>query len=193
MEAVTSGRLEAEQKGIPGISPEAFAAGYGYTYINAAFAYPRTDGSRFNPKEWGAWYAGFTIDTSLKEVAYHRLCALAAAGAHFDNTTRYVELLADFDAEFIDLRGLDPRPDCLHPDIMIGYPHGQKFAKQVREDGANGIVYPSVRDVGGTCLTAFWPALVQNFQHGATWEFVWSGAPTPKITKLLHHKNEQSD
>ena len=55
LESVTSGRLQAEQRGVPTIAPEAMASGYGYTYINAAFAYPRLAGSRFNPPQWGAW------------------------------------------------------------------------------------------------------------------------------------------
>lgn len=183
LESVTSDRLEAEQQGVPGISPEAMAAGYGYTYINAAFAYTRPDGNRFNPREWGAWYASFEARTALCEVGYHLTRALTASKRYYDNTTRCVELLADFDAEFADLRG-HKTASYLHPDIEVGYPAGQKLAATLREDGANGIVYPSLRRDGGTCLVAFWPGLIRNFQRGATWEFVWSGNPDPTITQV---------
>jgi RES domain-containing protein len=185
LESVTSGRQRAQQEGIPGISASALATGYGYSYINAAFAYARHDGSRFNPKDWGAWYSAFDVQTSLQEVSFHLARALAAAEAHYDNTTYYVELLADFNAEFCDLRGVEPIPDFLQAETSIAYPLGQAFANELRKGGANGIVYPSVRHSGGTCLVAFWPGLIRNFQRGETWILKWMGDPTPVIAKLL--------
>lgn len=181
LESVTSGRQKAQQLGVPGISPDALATGYGYSYINAAFAYPRHNGNRFSPKEWGAWYSAFEIETALAEVAFHLTRALAAAEGRFDNITYYVELLANFTAEFCDLRECDPPPDYLSQDTDIAYPSGQRFATELRESGANGIVYPSARRVGGTCLVAFWPGLVQNFQRGETWILKWAGNPIPEI------------
>jgi RES domain-containing protein len=183
LESVTSGRQEAQQKGVPGIAPEAMASGYGYQYVNAAFAYTRPNGNRFNPIDWGVWYCSFECETSLQEVAYHLTRAIQACGADFDNETRYLELLADFDAEFADFRDLEPRPDCLHEDVTIGYPAGQKLAAELRGAGLNGIVYPSVRHAAGTCIAAFWPGLIQNFQQGETWILKWAGSPDPTITK----------
>lgn len=185
LESVTSGRVIAQQKGVPGIAPSAFAAGYGYTYVNAAIAYTRLDGNRFNPRDWGAWYCGFDVETSLAEVSYHLTRAIRAAGDDFDNTTSYVELLADFDAEFVDIRNVEPVPACLDADVAIGYPNGQALASEARQAGLNGIVYPSVRSPGGTCLAAFWPGLLQNFQQGQIWTLKWEGSPTPQITKGL--------
>jgi hypothetical protein len=59
-----------------------------------------------------------------------------------------------------------------------GYSSGE-----VRTQGCNGIVYPSVRHRGGECLAVFWPGLIQNFQQGATWILTWAGSPTPTITR----------
>jgi hypothetical protein len=188
LESVTSGRQQVEQNGLPGIAPEAMATGYGYSYINAAFAYRRSNGSRFNPEQWGTWYSGLQSETSQKEVAYHLTRAMEACGADFDNETRYIELLSDFDAPFVDLRGIDPRPDMLIEDIKIAYPLGQKLADEVRTAGQNGIVYPSVRHHGGTCVAAFWPGLIQNFQIGETWIFKWEGDPVPTITEASNQK-----
>jgi hypothetical protein len=61
----------AEQAGIPGLSADDMAQGYGYMFINAAFAYPRPSGNRFNPSRWGSWYSAFTVNTALHEVAFH--------------------------------------------------------------------------------------------------------------------------
>lgn len=183
LESVTSGRRVAQQQGVPGISPQALAQGFGYTYINAAFAYPRPAGNRFNPTAWGAWYSAFRVDTALHEISFHLTRALWAAGGEFRNTTHYVELRASFHAEFHDLRGVEPVPECLHADTSRGYPAGQALAIELRRDGVNGIVYPSVRHSGGTCLVAFWPGLVRDFGQGDGWKLVWAGGPTPSMTK----------
>jgi RES domain-containing protein len=183
LESVTSARQQAQQKGVPGIAPEALAAGYGYSFVNAAFAYTRPQGNRFNPPDWGVWYSAFDCETALAEVTYHLTRAIVAAGADFDNETRYVELLADVDADFVDLRGIDTASDCLNADPAIGYPAGQKLAGDIRTEGRNGIVYPSVRHRGGACLALFWPGLIHNFQQGVTWILTWAGSPTPTITR----------
>jgi RES domain-containing protein len=183
LESVTSDRQQAQQKGVPGIAPEALATGYGYSFVNAAFAYRRPDGNRFNPPDWGVWYSAFAAETALREVTYHLTRAIKAAGADFDNETRYIELLADVDADFVDLRRIDSASDCLNPDEAVGYPAGQKLADEARAEGHNGIVYPSVRHRGGVCLAVFWPGLIQNFQQGAAWILKWAGDPTPTITK----------
>jgi len=183
LEGVTSGRLAVQQKGLPGIPPAMLATGYGYTFINASFSYRRPGGNRFNPPEWGAWYCAFTVETALKEVAFHLTRALAHCGGDYDNTTRYMELLARFGDSFRDLRNAAPRPDCLDPDTARGYPAGQALAARLRANGDNGIVYPSVRHDGGTCLVAFWPRLIRDFQKGETWILTWAGDPVPRIEK----------
>lgn len=183
LEGLTSGRLVAQQKGLPGIASDMLAAGYGHSYINASFSYRRPGGNRFNPPDWGAWYCAFTVETALKEVAYHLTRALENCGAAYDNTTRYRELLATFADSFYDLRDAAPRPDCLDPDIAKAYPKGQALAARLRAEGGNGIVYPSVRHDGGICLAAFWPKLIRDFQQGEIWILKWAGDPTPSIEK----------
>ena len=189
LEGVTSGRLIAESEGIPGLPAEDLAATYGQTYINAALAYPRPKGNRFNPDEWCAWYSGFVLDTSMQEMTFHLTRALTAAGGEYDNTTYCIELRANFDEEFCDLRDIIPAPDCLHADTGIGYAAGQELARKLREGGRNSVVYPSVRHSGGTCLVAFWPHLVQNFQQGDTWKLTWAGSSTPSITRVESRKS----
>lgn len=184
LEAVTSKRQVAQMQGVPGIEPASLASGYGYTYVNAAFAYTRPGGNRFNSSEWGAWYSAVDVQTSLREVSFHLTRALTAAGGNYDNTTNYVELGATFDADFVDLRGLNPMPPCLVEDTSIAYPDGQDLATKLRAAGHNGLIYPSARHVGGTCLVAFWPGLVRDFQMGAVWEMKWAGDPEPVVTKL---------
>jgi hypothetical protein len=50
------------------------------------------------------------------------------------------------------------------------------------EAGSLGVVYPSVRHQGGTCLACFRPALVTNVRRGKAYRFTWTGKPAPAVT-----------
>ncbi|MDA8049040.1 MAG: RES domain-containing protein [Rhodospirillales bacterium] len=51
----------------------------------------------------------------------------------------------------------------------------------------NGIVYPSVRRAGGTCLVAFHPASVQNVRQGGIWRLEWRGTREPTMRRVRAH------
>jgi hypothetical protein len=184
LEYATHGRLEAQASGLADLDPKELVFGVPcYTFINAAFCYPRPGGNRFNDENRGAWYCGFDIKTSLDEVIYHLTRALRDAGTFF-NTTDYAELFADFIGAFQDLRSERPRPVCLDPDISVGYPAGQVLAKFLRDERkVSGIVYPSVRRPAGVCLVALYPAVVQNVRQGGLWRVTWAGKPQPTVVK----------
>lgn len=185
LEGVTNDRLRAQDTGLPELDRRELVYGRaGHTFVNAAFAHTRAGGNRFNDETRGAWYCGFDAHTSLAEVSHHLTLELANIG-RFDNVTDYAELIADFIGPFADLRSSNRRDTtCLDPDPAIGYPAGQALAKQLRADGGNGIVYPSVRSASGTCLVAFRPDLVQNVMQGGLWRLTWKGEPTPAVTRL---------
>jgi hypothetical protein len=184
LESATNGRLRAEETGLLGLDPRELVFGRaGQTFINAAFTHTRRGGNRFNDEDRGAWYAGFEAATALAEVSYHLTRELEAIG-RFENVTDYAELFADFFGPFHDLRDADEKTDCLHPDPAVGYPAGQALARRLRADEAsNGIVYPSVRRPGGTCLAAFRPDLVQNLREGGIWRLEWRGTPEPAVVR----------
>jgi len=46
---------------------------------------------------------------------------------------------------------------CLAPEE---YSQSQRLARDLRANGADGLVYPSVPDAGGECIAAFWPDVV---------------------------------
>ena len=48
--------------------------------------------------------------------------------------------------------------------------------------GSLGVVYPSVRHAGGTCVAAFRPAIVANVRRARTYRFTWTGTPRPTVT-----------
>jgi hypothetical protein len=65
-----------------------------------------------------------------------------------------------------------------------GYPAGNALAEEARAAGHNGIIYPSVRHIGGTCLVALWPHAVQSVAQGAIWRIAWAGDPMPRVEAL---------
>ena len=184
LESATNARLRAEEAGLPDLDPRELVFGRaGQTFVNGAFTHTRPGGNRFNGDERGAWYAAFEARTALAEVAYHLARELEAIG-RFENVTDYAELLADFVGRFHDLRRAGVK-SCLDPDTAIGYPAGQALARRLRAaENSNGIVYPSVRRRGGTCLVAFRPDLVQNLREGGIWRLQWRGAPEPAATRM---------
>ncbi|MEY2758011.1 MAG: hypothetical protein RIR33_1789 [Pseudomonadota bacterium] len=179
VEGLTSRRLKAEASGLSDLDArELLFKAWGTTYVNAAFAYTRPEGNRFNGPARGAWYCAFEDLTAIEEVAFHRTRELRRIGV-FEDAAVYQVLLAGFMGEFHDLRGVTPRSkhgDVLNAEPAVGYPAGQALAVKLRVDGARGVVYPSVRRNGGTCLVAFQPALVQNVRPGAKWTLTWDGS-----------------
>jgi len=185
LEGVTNARLQGQQSGLPHLDPRELVFGRpGHTLINAAFTYTRPGGNRFNDENRGAWYCGFDAPTSIGEVAYHLTRELEAIN-RFDNVTDYAELLSDFYGSFHDLRARKFAKElALHSDITKGYSAGQALAQALRVKAtSNGIVYPSVRRRGGTCLAAFRPDLVQNLRQGVVWRLQWEGVPVPTVSR----------
>jgi hypothetical protein len=145
LEDVTNRQQRAQAGGLPELPPQELVYGRaGVLFINAAFTHTGPGGNRFNDARRGAWYCGFDADTLLAEVGYHLTRELEAIG-RFENATDYAELLADFIGPFYDLRAADRAQEpCLHRDPTIGYPAGQKLARELRTGGSNGVIYPSV-------------------------------------------------
>lgn len=182
LEGETSARLIAEREGSPALDRRELAFArrahdlrlYGQSHINAAFTYTRPGGNRFNSGDRGAWYCAWDMPTSAQEVGFHRTRELGFIG-RYEGEARYVELLADFIGDFPDLRG-GSHP-ALAPDPAEGYPAGQALAADLRREGHRGLIYPSVRHPRGRCFVAFDPGIIQNVRPGASWRFVWAGAP----------------
>ena len=185
IEGATSGRLAAQQQGTEALGPRELVVGPSHAnFINAAFAYFRPrELNRFNGPGRGAWYAAMQVETCQIEVGFHLTRELQRVN-DFNTVVDYAEIFASFAGEFVDLRGVNPRPDCLHPDTNVGYPAGNSLAELSRNNGHNGIVYPSVRHNEGTCLVALWPTAVQSVAQGQVLRATWAGSPTPAWSEL---------
>ena len=177
IEGATSGRLIAEERGLGALSPEELVHGVPHArFINASFAYAKPrEPMRFNPADRGAWYAALSVETCIAEVGHHLTKALADAG-DFNAVVEYGEMLASMAGVFVDLREEADHP-ALDADPATGYAAGNILAAQARVEGHNGIIYPSVRHAGGTCIAALWPNVVQSVVQGAMVRLTWSGTP----------------
>jgi RES domain len=179
LDNATNDRLLAENNLLPGIGIHELVFGVPYFRIgNAAFCHAHPLGSRFNGPDRGAWYAGFGIETAQAEVAYHKWIELAEVD-WFDEEVTYDDYLADFSAEFHDIRNLKQFSKCLDPDSYLA---SQAVAQQLLDTASLGVLYPSVRHREGTCVACFRPALVMNVRKGTTYRFAWKGRAEPEIS-----------
>jgi hypothetical protein len=180
LDDATNERLLAERGLTPGIGLEELLAAVPHaSIVNAAFCHPHPLGARFNGPDRGAWYAAFELDTAQAEVAFHKSVELAEIGWP-DESVTYDDYLADFTAEFHDLRDARGFQACLAPD---SYEASQALAAALLEAGALGMVYPSVRRRGGTCLVCFRPALVGHVRRGQRWRLTWRSGAGPTIKR----------
>jgi hypothetical protein len=161
LDAATNERKVAERGGNAAISPGELLYGVPEAHIvNAAFTHPGPHGGRFNDSRRGAWYAGVDLETSIDEVAFHKRRFLRESRISERIRFDHADFLADFSGQFHFLDDSE-RAECLQPDpIPQCYGPSQALAVSLLYSGSSGVVYPSVRRLGGTCIACFRPALV---------------------------------
>ena len=167
LDAATNERKTAERGGNVAISPAELLYGVPEAHIvNAAFTHPGPFGGRFNDSRRGAWYAGVELETSIAEVAFHKRRFLKDGRISERLSLNYADFLADFSGQLHFLDDAD-RQQCLQPEpIPQCYAPSQALANSLLYSGSSGIVYPSVRRLGGTCIACFRPALVFHPRRG---------------------------
>jgi len=184
LEGATNERLLGEAGLLPGITVRELVFGLSYSHIvNAAFTHAKPFGSRFNGPERGAWYAGFSLETAGIEVAFHKAEELREINWQEKETFLYSDFLADFRGEFHDIRGNTRFAKCLDPN---SYRASQKLAHELLDAGSAGIVYPSVRRSGGTCISCFRPALVNNVRRGGQISVEFETALATPVIRPVH-------
>jgi RES domain-containing protein len=183
LEGATNERLLGEAGLLPGITVRELVFGLSYSHIvNAAFTHAKPFGSRFNGPERGAWYAGFSLETAGIEVAFHKSEELREINWQEKEVFVYADFWVDFRGQFHDIRGDSRFAKCLDPD---SYATSQKLAGELLDKGSAGVVYPSVRHSGGTCIACFRPALVNNVRKGGQVSMEFENAlATPAIRPI---------
>jgi RES domain-containing protein len=168
LDGATNARLLGEEGLLPDISVHELLYGVAYgEIVNAAFTHAAPAGGRFNSNSRGGWYSALEQETSIAEVAFHKIEQLKEVDWKLEETSTYDDYLADFDTSFHDLRGKSPKfRKYLKPEpVPECYRESQKLAGDLMKRGSNGIVFPSVRRDGGTCIVCFRPALVYHVRR----------------------------
>ncbi len=180
LDNATNARLQAEENLLPGISARelVFQVPH-YRVINAAFTHANPLGARFSTPDRGAWYAAFELATAKAEVLFHKGIEFAEINWKEREEIGYDDYLADFTASFHDLRGISD--EALSP---VSYVRSQQLAVELMEQGSLGLIYPSVRREGGTCLACFRPSVVANVRKSAQYRLIW----TPLKARLVRHE-----
>lgn len=172
-EQLVNPRRRAEIGEIHLVPPGERISGPGAGYVMAAFTHLNPKGSRFSDASYGVYYAARNFETAVRETAYH----FGRFAADSDDGPRYEDmhvLVGRIGNRFHDLLSI-PRArqaELLDPN---SYALSQPFGAALRDGGSNGIVYPSVRHLGGRCLAAFRPSVVGLPVPGKHLQFHWDG------------------
>ena len=172
LESLTNDRAQAEVGRLDLIPPEDRLAGPGTSAIMAAFTHLNPDGSRFSDGNYGVYYAGNTLETSIAETRYHREQFMLAT----DQPPMELDMrvyLTDLDAQLHDIRGLrDALPAIYAAD---DYSASQALGRRLRDQNSWGIAYDSVRHGGGECVGVFRPPALRNCRQERHLCYVWDG------------------
>ena len=154
-------------------------AGPGSSWVMAPFVHCSPfRSSRFSNGSFGIYYAGDSEEVALAEAMYHHERAMRATGEEPGWTSQFRALIGSIDARLHDVSGM---AEVLHPE---DYSAGQLVGGTLRRLGSDGIVYPSVRQQGGSCIAAFWPDVVPIPVQGSHFAYHWDGARVTFVKRL---------
>jgi hypothetical protein len=122
--------------------------------VMAAFLHVAPGGMRFNGPELGAWYAAAAIATAVAEVGHHLRREAVDRGLGTSERV-YRCYGATLAGDHVDLRGLAAERPEIH--ASASYAQSQIFGEAVRARGEAGILYESLRHVGGVNVVAYRP------------------------------------
>ena len=181
LEAMTNERLRDEVGDISLVPANERLFGEGCTAIMAAFTHLNPQGSRFSDGSYGVFYCARKRDTAIAETRYHAALFMQATR---EPPMRLQMRLYTVQAKgkVADLRAASQaEPRIVDPD---DYSYAQGIGRELRADGALGIVYPSVRHPSGICLAALRTGLLSHCLHAAYLEYNWNGAAMDAVFEV---------
>lgn len=158
------------------VPPERRVTGAGASYLMAPFVHVSTDRpGRFTDGRYGVYSAGNSEEVAIREVAYHHGRMMADSREQPGWTSQFRMLVNELDTKLHDVR---PIPRYHDP---TDYSASQELGRALRADGANGIIYNSVRCPGGECVAIFWPDLLSIPMQADHYDFHWDGQGVDKV------------
>jgi hypothetical protein len=173
-EQKTNPRLMESIGNIDLVPPARRVGGPGASYLMAPFTHLSTDRpSRFSRGTFGVLYVGREFQTALLETAYHHARFMANTHQPAGWTSQFREILLDVQGDLYDLRGSNPAyVEALDPG---DYREAQGVGERLHALGAQGLVYPSVRNPTGECAGLFYPDLASRIVQGRHFDYHWNG------------------
>lgn len=183
LEQLTNPRIRDEVGNIALVSAEQRVSGPGASYVMASFTHLNPRGSRFSDGSYGVYYAASEIETAVAETVFHFEVFARDSGDPPRMEDMRV-LVGAVDAEFEDVGAVSEprRSQVLDPG---SYAEAQAYARELRDGGANGVVYPSVRRAGGECVGSFRPRAVGLPRQERHLKYRWNGVRVDRYFDYL--------
>jgi RES domain-containing protein len=172
-EAKTNPRVRDQVGDLTLVPVERRLVGSTASLAMSAFTHASRDRpGRFSDGSYGVWYCGDRFEVALMETAHHFERFMCNTNEPAGDA-QYRELTAAIAGSLHDLRpgGFS---ECLNPD---SWKAAQILAADLRQNGSNGIVYPSVRWPAGEAAGIFWPDLIRlPINQARTLQYHWDGS-----------------
>lgn len=181
IESITNDRLREEVGDLALVPEEERISGPGSTPVMAAFTHISIPTRFTDGTEYGVYYGAKDLKTAFAETIFHREKFLSAT--HEPDT----ELTMRCYTNKVALELHDVRSEEFEHLYANDYTISQKFAKEMRTNGSNGLLYKSVRDEGGECVAAFKPKAVTIPVQSGHYKYIWSGKKQ-RIENILEIK-----
>lgn len=158
LEQLTNPRLRDEVGDIALVDPKDRVSGPGVSYVMASFTHLNPNGSRFSDGTFGVYYAASTLEAAIAETVFH----FETFARDSNDPPRREDMRVLLGAVAEDFEDVAALPEARKTEILdqLSYAASQSYGRQMREGGALGVVYPSVRYPGGECIGAFKPRAV---------------------------------
>ncbi|PAX99219.1 hypothetical protein CKO50_22025 [Pseudoalteromonas sp. HM-SA03] len=184
LQELTNPRLQDEVGNVELIDPNEipYQCANGRSYAVAPFTHVNPNGGRFNDGLFGALYIADLERTAMLEVKYHQQRYYQnVEGLEFDRIV-FRSLVVRHNAEPIHTVK-EGETDILDPDK---YTASQALACQLKKDGYQGVLYPSVRNQGAECIALFTPKPVLDVMQTSLIEMIWDGESIADVNHVTH-------
>jgi hypothetical protein len=173
LEQTTNPRVRDEVGAIHLVPPERRVSGPNSSWVMAPFTHVNVLGSRFSDGSYGIYYAARQLETAIRETAHHFARFASAANDPPRRETMRV-LVGSIEHSFDDVSRLDQATKAAILD-KDSYVHSRRFGAGRRDNGSDGLIYPSVRHDGGQCVAVFWPDVVGIPVQERHLNYEWDG------------------
>lgn len=153
-----------------------YRAGPGWGAVMASFCYPSE--GRFNTLHRGAYYAGDTFKTAIREWTHHAAETWRGFGVKIDYSAVVRCYTGHVKEPLVDLR---QQPQYMH---STNYAPGQQRAAELLHAGEYGVLYSSVRNPGAEAVALLRPPATTPVVQAGHYTLYWDGSQFTHYAKL---------